>query len=80
MDMSYRRAWLLVDALNRMFDQPCVEPQRGGKKGGGAQLTPFGNALLEHFRQMERHALEAIKDDLEWLERHRAKPIQAKPI
>ena len=38
MTMSYRRAWLLVDNLNRMFREPLVEAAPGGAKGGGAQI------------------------------------------
>jgi len=70
MDMSYRRAWLLVSDLNRMFDEPSVESQRGGQKGGGAVLTPFGEALLQRFRAMERALDEALAGDLTWLEAH----------
>lgn len=73
MDMSYRRAWLLVDALNRMFKEPAVESQRGGKQGGGAALTAFGEALVERFRTMEAKACAALADDLDWLEAARAK-------
>ncbi|NVD41709.1 LysR family transcriptional regulator [Ensifer sp. HO-A22] len=68
MDMSYRRAWLLVDALNRMFKEPSVESQRGGKQGGGAALTPFGETLIRRYREMEAKARAAIADDLAWLE------------
>jgi molybdate transport system regulatory protein len=68
MDMSYRRAWLLVDALNRMFVEPSVESQRGGKQGGGAALTPFGETLIRRYREMEERALTAIAEDLAWLE------------
>lgn len=72
MDMSYRRAWLLVDALNRMFKEPSVESQRGGKQGGGAALTAFGEALVARFRAMEARASAAISDDLDWLDAARA--------
>lgn len=67
MDMSYRRAWLLVDALNRMFREPVVESQRGGKQGGGAAVTAFGEMLIERFRAMEAKAHAAVADDLDWL-------------
>lgn len=73
MNMSYRRAWLLVDALNRMFREPAVESQRGGKQGGGAALTAFGEELVERFRAMEARARAAIADDLDWLETARAR-------
>jgi molybdate transport system regulatory protein len=68
MDMSYRRAWLLVSDMNRMFKETVVESQRGGQKGGGAALTPFGEALLARFRQMEQTLRSALADDLAWLE------------
>lgn len=68
MDMSYRRAWLLVDALNRMFREPVVSTKLGGKAGGGAELTPFGQALVERYRTMERCAHAALGPDLAALE------------
>lgn len=73
MDMSYRRAWLLVDAMNRMFSSQVVESQRGGKQGGGAAVTPFGEELLARFRGMEEKARAALSGDLDWLEANRAK-------
>ncbi len=71
MDMSYRRAWLLVDALNRMFAQPVIWSQRGGKQGGGAGLTPFGTELLARYRGMENDLRSALQADLDWLEANR---------
>src|SRR6516225_4178281 len=54
MDMSYKRAWDLVDEINRICGQPVVEPQAGGKNGGGAMLTPFGEKLVARYRKIER--------------------------
>ncbi|MBP2509478.1 molybdate transport system regulatory protein [Agrobacterium tumefaciens] len=71
MDMSYRRAWLLVDALNHMFRQPVIESQRGGKQGGGAALTAFGAELLERYRGMQKRMNEALRADIDWLEASR---------
>lgn len=71
MDMSYRRAWLLVDALNRMFTQPVIESQRGGKQGGGASLTAFGTELLDRYRGMEKRIADALRADIDWLEKNR---------
>lgn len=76
MDMSYRRAWLLVDALNHMFHQPVIESQRGGKQGGGAGLTSFGEELLARCRDMEQRVVEALKADMEWLEANRREAPQ----
>lgn len=67
MEMSYRRAWLLVDELNHMFREPAVETKQGGKSGGGAALTAFGEELLTRWRAMEARAYETLADDLEWL-------------
>lgn len=53
MDMSYRRAWALVEEMNSHFDQPLVESSRGGAKGGGAHLTPRGREVLADYRALE---------------------------
>jgi len=54
-----------------MCREPVVESQRGGQKGGGAALTPFGEELLRRFRGMETTLRTAIADDLSWLEINR---------
>lgn len=59
MAMSYRRAWLLIDDLNRMFRTPLVAAQPGGSKGGGAALTPLGREVVAHYRAVESKALKA---------------------
>lgn len=56
MNMSYKRAWDLVEEMNRLFGQPVVSTQTGGKRGGGAQLTPTGLAIVGRFRAIERAA------------------------
>ena len=56
MKMSYRRAWLLVDDLNRSFREPLVASQTGGAHGGGASLTPAGVAVVRHYRAVEAAA------------------------
>ena len=70
MDMSYRRAWLLVDELNHLFRQPAIETKQGGKSGGGAALTAFGEELLQRFRSMETRTMRALDADLKWLADH----------
>lgn len=62
--MSYRRAWLLVDAMNADFAEPLVERSRGGAGGGGATLTPLGEDALARYRALEDKAADALKDDL----------------
>lgn len=72
MDMSYRRAWQLVDTINRMFTAVAVEAQRGGRQGGGAVVTPFGEELIARFRRMEMLVVVALDEELEWLESHQS--------
>lgn len=62
MDMSYRRAWLLVDAMNRCFHTALVETAKGGKNGGGAQVTPYGEEVLRRYRAMESAARQIAED------------------
>jgi molybdate transport system regulatory protein len=56
--MSYRRAWLLVDTMNRCFEKPLVQTHPGGGKDAGAKLTAEGEATLAAYRglssQVER--------------------------
>lgn len=68
MDMSYRRGWRLADELNHLFKEPVIATKHGGKSGGGAVLTPFGEELLSRFRAMEARTAEALRDDLTWME------------
>src|SRR5471032_1036962 len=60
MEMSYRRAWLLIDAMNRCFRELVVDTATGGKGGGGAQITPFGRTVLKDFRVMEAGAVTSV--------------------
>ncbi|QCI66376.1 winged helix-turn-helix domain-containing protein [Phreatobacter stygius] len=62
--MSYRRAWVLVDAVNKMFTRAVVTAAAGGSQGGGAQLTEFGLALVTAYRRVEARTLAAIQEEL----------------
>lgn len=64
MDMSYRRAWLLADTMNRSFLKPLIEAAPGGRRGGGARLTPFGRTVLVRYRAMEAKAQSALRRDM----------------
>ena len=64
MGMSYRRAWLLVDALNHMFKTPLVIAAPGGARGGGAQITEFGRAIAAAYRRIEKRTGIAIREEL----------------
>jgi molybdate transport system regulatory protein len=64
MKMSYRRAWILVDELNRSFTDPLVLTQLGGQQGGGATLTPLGHDVVRRYRAIERRIFSASRDHL----------------
>jgi molybdate transport system regulatory protein len=85
MRMSYRRAWLHVDSMNRCFRRPVVDAKLGGKHGGGACLTPLGGEIIRHYRAMESEAyialathlaaLQAATATMESAKRRRARPV-----
>ncbi|MEO8502943.1 MAG: LysR family transcriptional regulator [Acidobacteriota bacterium] len=60
LDMSYMRAWKLVQTMNDSFRKPLIELERGGAAQGGAQLTPTGRQVLALYEDMERESLAAI--------------------
>ena len=74
MEMSYKRAWDLVDEINRICRQAAVERQTGGKNGGGAVLTPFGISLVKRYRKIERDAASAARKELQALRSEIGRP------
>jgi molybdate transport system regulatory protein len=67
--MSYRRAWMLIDDLNSSFRKKVVSTTLGGKEGGGAKLTPFGEELVKRYRAIEQSATKATKTHVAFLAR-----------
>lgn len=65
MNMSYRRAWQLVETMNHSFQHALVETQKGGTHGGGAKVTDFGEKILNQFRQMEQNARHTVERDFQ---------------
>lgn len=63
MGMSYKRAWLLIDALNEGFGG-VVETSTGGRGGGGARLTPTGEALIGAYDALERRLNASAKREI----------------
>lgn len=59
MQMSYKRAWSLVEEMNAAFADPLVASARGGVGGGGATLTPAGHRVLQLYRAVMAHAAQA---------------------
>lgn len=63
MSMSYRRAWLLVDTMNRCWAEPLVDATPGGGDGRGARLTASGRAMLAAYRALEANLAAASAQD-----------------
>ena len=69
LDMSYRRAWLLVDTMTRCFKSPIIEAEAGGRRGGGTRLTPLGVEVVRLYRRIEAKAAKASAADVASLTR-----------
>ena len=65
MGMSYRRAWLLVDTMNRCFREPVVDSATGGAGGGGASVTRFGRTVLARYDAMRARVERALDPELQ---------------
>lgn len=67
MDMSYKRAWSLVELMNSAFKEPLVISERGGRGGGGAVLSPAGLQVVAEYRRIEAATTEATTTRVEAL-------------
>lgn len=76
MGMAYTRAWQLVEALNGVFDAPLVQVKHGGERGGGAKVTPLGEAVVRAYREFEADAVKLATKRIQRL----ARPAKAKPL
>ena len=76
LDMSYRRAWMLVETMNSCFESPLVKSAKGGSGGGGAEVTPEGLALLQAFRRMEQSVAQVVDAHLPLFAQQARKPYR----
>lgn len=76
--MSYRRAWLLTDELDRMFEEPVLVTYPG-RRGTGTEITPFGQRLIAIYRAMERQSAKATRGAVDELTRSLAADYQPRP-
>jgi molybdate transport system regulatory protein len=64
LEMSYRRAWLLIDELNRSLQSPATISEQGGQSGGGCVLTPVGESIVRLYREIEHIADTACAEQI----------------
>jgi molybdate transport system regulatory protein len=64
LNMSYRRAWLLMDELNRALTSPATVSEHGGQSGGGSTLTPVGEEIIRLYRDIEARAAAACAPEI----------------
>ncbi len=64
LEMSYRRAWLLLDDLNRALKKPAVDSAKGGQNGGGSRVTDAGLQLVTLYRDIEAKAAKACRTEV----------------
>ena len=67
--LSYRRAWDLVDTMNRCFRKPLVVRRQGGQGGGGTRLTELGQRTVASYRTMESKAQKAVASEWQRIRR-----------
>jgi len=67
MKMSYRKAWLLLQSLEKTFGAPLVETATGGPKGGGAHLARLGRDVVVRYRNLEGATAKAAHKDFKAL-------------
>jgi molybdate transport system regulatory protein len=62
--MSYKKAWKLLDSMNKATEKPLVITTTGGKGGGGAILTTYGEKIIETFDSINQKCWEFLDNEL----------------
>jgi len=68
-DMSYKRAWDLIEELNTSLKEPAIFTMQGGSHGGGSKLTRSGKLLVEYYRKFEQETYDSGKSSLRAISR-----------
>ncbi|GAB6070958.1 hypothetical protein JCM30760_20550 [Thiomicrorhabdus hydrogeniphila] len=62
MGMSYKKAWKLIEELNGMYEEPLIVKVKGGKAGGGSELTEKGKAVIAEFKRIEQRITVLLEE------------------
>ena len=73
MGLDYKRAWFLLDTLQRCFKKPLFLTNRGGGSSGGTSLTELGTQLIEKFNKTDTEVKKVTSEFLKWLEDNQRK-------
>ncbi len=65
LDLSYKKAWQLLDSVNKSAKKPVTINSIGGKGGGGAELTEYGKSLIMVFDDINKNCWEFLDQQLE---------------
>ncbi len=64
LDMSYKKAWKIIESMNKAFGKPLVKTETGGKKGGGTIITAEGEELIKLFRKLDKKCRKTLEKTL----------------
>lgn len=67
MGMSYKKAWDIIENLNLQANKPLVIPRKGGKRGGGAEVTDTGKQIVSRYHSLTQKLNAIIEKDKELL-------------
>ena len=62
--MSYKKAWSLIDAVNKRAEKPVTTSSIGGKGGGGAELTDYGKSLVMAFESINKNCWKFLDQEI----------------
>lgn len=69
LNISYKKAWQMLDSVNKSAKKPVTINSIGGKGGGGAELTEYGKSLVMAFDEINKNCWDFLDKQLEKIER-----------
>lgn len=68
LNISYKKAWQLLDSVNKSAKKPVTINSIGGKGGGGAELTEYGKSLVSAFDEINKNCWKFLDKELKRIE------------